>query len=66
MIFLDNLPHPLCFRDQLQMGGYYNRLGLSHTEQITVSEIFLVETMYLVTQEKVFVIAVNSENHLVK
>lgn len=48
------------------MGGYYNRLGLSHTEQITVSEIFLVETMYLVTQEKVFVIAVNSENHLVK
>lgn len=54
VIFSDNLLHPLCFHHQLQMGGYYNRLGLSHTEQITVSEIFLMKTMYSVTQEKVF------------
>lgn len=65
-IYIYSLLHPLCFHHQLQMGEYYNGLGLSHSEQITVGEIFLVQTRYSVTHEKVFLIAVNCQNHLVE
>lgn len=62
MIFLDNLLLPLCLHHQLQMGGYYNGLGLSHAEQIIAGGIFLMKTMYSVTHEKVFVIAEQTES----